>query len=180
MTKKHLDVKPAKGTDPQLGMLTAMLEDGTREWREELGEVPDDAVVWQPFPNGHSIGAILLHIADVEVHWIETVAAGKPRSPEELKLFLSDETDQEAVQWPKPPARPLLYYFELHNGVRQRTLKTLKQFNNPEQISARQRRDGSSWEFTLRWILHHVITHEAYHGGQAVLLSLEYSRRKST
>jgi uncharacterized damage-inducible protein DinB len=178
MSTKRLDVKPAKGTDPQIGMLIAMLEDGTREWREELGNVPDDAVIWQPFPHGHSIGVILLHIADAEAFWIEQVVARRERSAEELKLLLSEEIDQYVPQWPTPPARPLSYYYEIHDRIRERTLKTLKQYDDPEQIFARRRTDGSQWEYTLRWILHHVITHEAYHGGQAVLIHLQYAGRR--
>ena len=41
----------------------------------------------------------------------------------------------------------------------------------PVLFAAMQERPGEV-EFTLRWLLHHVITHEAYHGGQAVLLSI--------
>jgi uncharacterized damage-inducible protein DinB len=178
MNTKRLDVKPVEGMDRQLGLLTAMLEAGTRDWREELGEVPDEAVIWQPFPDGHSIGAIILHIADAEAYWIEEVMARKERSPEELALLLSEETDQYVPRWPTPPAQPLSWYYGIHDRIRERTLKTLKQYDDPERISTRTRRDGSQWEFPLRWILHHVITHEAYHGGQAVLINLQYARRK--
>ncbi len=178
MNTKRLDVKPAKGTDPQIGMLISMLQDGTYAWREELGHVPDEAVICQPYPNGHSIGAIILHIADAEAYWIEQVIARRERSPEELKLLLSEETDQYVPQWPTLPARPLSHYYEIHDRIRERTLKTLKQYDDPEQINTRRRRDGSQWEYTLRYVLHHVITHEAYHGGQAVLISLQYAGRK--
>lgn len=61
-----VDVVPIHGLDLQVGLLLAALEDTTRKWREELGDVPEQNIIWQPFPHGHSIGAILLHMADVE------------------------------------------------------------------------------------------------------------------
>jgi uncharacterized damage-inducible protein DinB len=173
MTKKRVDVKPVAGLDPQVGLLLAMLGDGTREWREELGQVPEDAVVWQPFPQGHSIGALILHLADSESFWIQEVAAGQARTPEEVKALLSEETDQYAINWPIPPKKPLGWYFEQHDRIRKETRRTVRRLADPEHIGRRGER-----EFTLRWVLHHVITHEAYHGGQAVLLALQYAHRE--
>ncbi len=173
MTKKRVDVKPVIGLDPQVGLLLAMLDDGTKEWREELGDVPEEAVVWQPFPHGHNIGALILHIADAESFWFQEVAAGQHRASEELKTLLSEETDQYAINWPTPPKKPLSWYFEQHDRIRKESRRTIRQLASPEHIGRRGER-----EFTLRWVLHHVITHEAYHGGQAVLLALQYANRE--
>jgi uncharacterized damage-inducible protein DinB len=168
---KRYDVPLAEGAKGEVGLLLAMLDDGTREWRGELGEVPDAAVVWQPFPNGHSIGAIILHIADVEAHWLHRVAGGREPAPEEEERLMGDAIDQYAVQWPAPPARPLAWYFEQHDAIRARTRELLCEFDDLDRVTEDPRHPGK-FEFTLRWLLHHVITHEAYHGGQAVLLSL--------
>ncbi|MCI2430864.1 DinB family protein [Candidatus Acetothermia bacterium] len=170
-----LDVKPVAGLDPQVGLLLTMLDDGTKEWREELGEieVPDEAVIWQPFPQGHSIGAVILHIASVEAFWLQGVADGRPLSPEERKILLDDETDQYAIRWPTPPRHPLAWFYEQHDRIRKETHRTIQRLADPEHLGRRGERS-----YTLRWLLHHVITHEAYHGGQAVLLALQYARRK--
>lgn len=45
-----VDVLPVPGAEVQIGLLLAMLDDGANEWREELGAVSDEAVLWQPFP----------------------------------------------------------------------------------------------------------------------------------
>jgi uncharacterized damage-inducible protein DinB len=168
---KRYDVPPVEGLDREVGLLLAMLDDGTREWRGELGDVPDEAVVWQPFRNGHSIGAVILHIAAVEVYWLHHVAGGREQSPEEEERLMGDAVDQYAVRWPAPPACPLAWYFEQHDAVRARTRAIISEINDLERITEDAGHSGKR-EFTLRWLLHHVITHEAYHGGQAVLLSL--------
>jgi len=51
----------------------------------------------------HSIGAIVLHIISVEIFWFERFALDLPTGPEERKIFLLDETDVDAWQWPTPP-----------------------------------------------------------------------------
>jgi uncharacterized damage-inducible protein DinB len=165
------DVTPVAGLDPQLGLLLGMLDDGTREWRRELGEVTDEAVIWQPFPGGHSIDAILLHIANVEAGWLHEVAGSETRTDEERVRLLSKETHKYQVQWPRPPEQPLAWYFEQHDAIRARTHVILRGSESVERVGHRNER-----AFTLRWLLHHVITHEAYHGGQAVLLALMQAR----
>jgi uncharacterized damage-inducible protein DinB len=169
---KLYDVSPVHGKDSQLGLQLAMLDGGTAEWREELGDLPDEAVFWQPIRSGHSIGAIILHIADVEAFWLHEVAVGHSRSEEEIKRLLSQETQQYKADWPIPPAKPLTWYFEQHDEIRRRTHQYLYSLTDSQETRKRQGREN---EYTLRWLLHHVIGHEAYHGGQAVLLSLQWA-----
>lgn len=76
----RIDIVPVSGLNVQVGLLLAALDNTTTEWRQELGDVPDEAVVWQPFPGGHSIGALLLHMADVEAYWLHEIAAGQERT----------------------------------------------------------------------------------------------------
>ena len=172
MTHEAVDIKPIEGMEIQTSLLLAMLDDDTQGWREHIGELSEDALCWQPVPDGHSIGVILLHIADVEAHWLHAVAAGEIRSEEEVRRLLSKETRQSDVQWPSAPRRPLAWYYAQHDEIRTRTLQTIRALNNPEHIGFR-REQG----FTLRWLLYHVLTHEAYHFGQAVLLSLQYAKQ---
>lgn len=163
----RVDLVPVARADIQIGLLLAVLDDVTKEWTEELGEVAEAQIVWQPFPGGHSIGALILHIADVEAYWIQEIGAGQPPSQEELDTLLSEQTDQYAVSWPTPHAKPLDWYLAQQRAVRERTRQTVLRINDPEHVGLRK-----DTEFTLRWLLNHVISHEAYHGGQAVLLSL--------
>jgi uncharacterized damage-inducible protein DinB len=164
---QRVDIAPVAGAEARVGLLLAVLDDATREWREELGEVTEDQIVYQPFPNGHSIGGLILHMADVEAFWLYQVAAGKERAEEELKTLLSEETQQYKVEWPTPPRRPLSWYLAQQDAVRDRTRQTVLALNDLEHTALLDEE-----VFTLRWLLSHVISHEAYHGGQAVLLSL--------
>lgn len=149
------------------------LDDGTREWREELGNVDEDAIVWQPTPGFHSIGALILHIADVEVWWLHVVLGGRPYPEALRKKLLSEDTNQDDVQWPTPPRMPLAEYFAIHDEVRRGTAEVLSQPFDPKGVYENERYRS---RMTNRWILSHTLTHESYHGGQAVLLALMHER----
>lgn len=164
---KLLQLEPLQGLHPTLGILAAALQNETREWRKELADVDEDMIQWQAFANGHSIGALILHIADVEAYWITSVAAGKQRPRGEAKRLLSEATKQYGVDWPIPPREPLAWYLDQHDQVRIRTLEHLKDLDPDKQIPL-----GKTAMATPAWCLAHVLGHENYHGGQAVLLKL--------
>ena len=160
------DVKPLEGYQDPYGLLCAILQDGSREWRGELDpDIGLDAVTWRARPGGQSMGAIMLHIIHVEVAWIERFGLGRTLDPEEDRLLLADEIDVDAGVWPDPPNEPLSWYFELHARLRLRTLEAIKSFPPPETL--KESRHG---QLSMRWVLGHVIEHESYHGGQIVLL----------
>jgi len=175
MPTEHYDVSPLPGLDPQIGLIAAMLQDATRDWREELGEVPDELVTWQPYPGGHSVGAVLLHMIDCEAGWLERIALGRERDPEELATLRPSEPPDEN-SYIVPPSLPYAWYLGQYDKVRARSLQTLAQFRPPEASIKHPRFDAT---FTLRWIASHIVAHEAYHGGQMVLLKELFARAKS-
>ncbi len=166
------DAAPLPGYAEPYGQLLAILQDGTREWREELEETPVEAITWQPFPASHSIGALILHMIECEVFWFETIALGMPENDAEAKVLMSEEIKQYEGTWPTPPAKPLSHYFEMQDRIRARTLESVKRWGPPEGPVKTQ------WgEVSLRWILGHVIEHESYHGGQVVLLKALWEKQ---
>jgi uncharacterized damage-inducible protein DinB len=169
------DAKPLPGYEEPYGLLCAILQDGTNEWRWELDpNLGEDAVVWQAYPGGHSIGGIILHIIAVEVFWFERFALGLPGDPEEGKLLMWEETDVDEWRWHEPHRQPLSWYFELHDRIRARTLESIKEWPPADATKVLDGRPR-----TMRWVLGHVIQHEAYHGGQAVLLSHLWKLKQS-
>jgi uncharacterized damage-inducible protein DinB len=161
---RSYDVSPVEGYDPQVGLLLATLDDSTREWRENLGQPPVEAITWRPAEGFHSIGALILHMIDTEVYWLEEFAAGKKMSDEETRLLMVQEIKQDDVQWPRPHAEPIEWYYDLHDRTRQRVVEAIR------GMPPETRLGGEEFACTLRWTLAHVAEHDAYHGGQAVML----------
>jgi uncharacterized damage-inducible protein DinB len=163
----RIDAEPLPGYPEPYGLLCAILQDGTNEWRWELDQdLSEDAVVWQPYPGMHSIGAIILHIIIVEIFWFERFVLDLPYDQEEMQILMADKIDVDAPHWPDPPRQPLAWYFELHDRIRARTLESIKKWPPADSV-----REHDGRQRTPRWVLGHVIQHESYHGGQAVLLN---------
>ncbi len=168
MEVMRFDLDNPTGYDAEIGLLYSLLEDSTREWREELGEVSDDDVVWQPYPDGPSVASEILHIAEVETWWLETVALGTPENMDEAKELMSAQIRQYEGLWPTIPPTPLSYFLGLHDRVRARISSALRTYSAPKEHMTFH--DGKA-EATQRWMLGHVIQHDSYHGGQAVMLA---------
>lgn len=169
------DVVPVEAPCDEIGQLLGLLEAGTQSMRRALGEVDEATLIWQPYPNGHSIGAILIHVAACEAGWLHLVAA-RQETPMDLEEQLMDgaSIDQYDGIWPTPPRRPLSWYYAQHDEIWQRTLTLILPLLDPTEVRTVIWSPDRSC--TVRWILHHVIEHEAYHLGQAVLLSLMKER----
>ena len=162
----RFDVKPLAGVDAEIGLLQATWQDSTREWRKNLGEVTEEAIVWQPYPNGHSIGAVLLHMISCENYWIVKDILNEPVDQEHPAVKFDRTVDQYNAQWPAPPANPLSWYYEMQDANRAMVFQRISGIGDPALV--RQRPDR--YEFTLRWVMAHLIEHDSYHGGQMVLL----------
>lgn len=171
---QQIGLPSASHPDPEIAVLLSLLANTTNEWREMLGAVPPDLVVRQLQADGHSIGAVLLHIADVEGFWLHEGFSGQVRPPEVVDALLSKETDQANARWPIPPDQPLEWYYARLEEVRAQTLDLARTLRSADQVLMHPARPGKT--YTARWLLGHVVAHEAYHGGQAVLLSLMPAR----
>ncbi len=163
------DVAPLPGYPEPTGLLCAILLDATTEWRGELdGDLGPEATTWRARPGGPSMGAILLHMIIVEVFWLEQFVMDLETTAEDKQLLMWNEIDVDAPHWPDAPAQPLSWYFALHDRYRARILEVIKQWPKLDSLKDRPGEDG---KYSLRWVLGHVIQHEAYHGGQIVMLN---------
>jgi uncharacterized damage-inducible protein DinB len=169
------DVAPDRESHPELGLLMATLQDGTREWRENLGRTSQAAVIWQPYENGPSIGGIILHLIDAENWWLRCIGAGEADDATTPEAIYNRELDQYKAYWPKPPKKPLMWYLELLDDRRAVNLDYIR--NQVESVEVLSR--GKKNSFTYRWILAHLVEHDSYHGGQAVLLHEMYKRLRT-
>jgi len=169
-----LDVAPTPGVNPEMALLFATLEDGTREWMQFMQDVPEEALTWQPTPGGHSIGGLMLHIADVEGLWLEERLLGRARPAELLARLPTESRAVREGRWNVPPAWPLAEYLDLLTTVRERSRAVLGELPPPEHTIPHPR---PGVRVTARWALAHVVHHESYHGGQAVLLRAQWEGR---
>lgn len=168
------DVAPLPGFPEQIGLLAAILQDATSDWRGEIWEeFPPEITTWRPYPGGPSIGGEFLHMIVVELYWLEQFALSREVPEAIWKELMADQIDVDNGLWPEAPAEPLEWYYALQDRYRERTLETLADWPALETLMPMEGRG----DYSLRWVLGHVIQHEAYHGGQIAMLTEMWKRR---
>lgn len=167
------DVAPLPGNCEELGVLAASLVDSTREWKENLGRVSPQAIAWQIFDDGPSIGGLLLHLIDVEAWWLHEFADGDKLTKTMPSTIYQAGLKVSKPYWPLPPKKPLPYYYSLLDEVRAQTLERVaRREDAADPIRA------SAHFISYRWVLSHVIQHDSYTGGQAVLVHEAFKKQR--
>lgn len=157
------------GFATEIGFYLSGMEEVREQLREAVERLSEDQIAHPAIPGAHSIGALVLHIGEAEWYWTQCVVSG------------DKVTDQirSAPYWDvlKDPesfsAKGYSAEFCLNEigKLRELSRATLASFNDAdlERIFSIER-GGETHERSLRWILHHLIDHEAQHKGQILML----------
>jgi uncharacterized damage-inducible protein DinB len=155
------------GLHPDVALLIASLNDSTREWLDNFESIPDERMLWQPFAQGPSIAALMAHLIGAEDRWIRGIVFG-----EDAKEGLDDilaynmALDIDSYVFGEPPFKPFAEYLDQLRVRREAWVQRLIGLT-PKQVF----RSARGNEFSLEWILAHLVQHDAYHGGQIVMLN---------
>jgi len=160
--------------NPEVGLLLSVLQDGTREWTEEFYDAADDLVNFRLVSGGHCFGGILLHIMAAERYWVDEVIFDLPVDLTDPATAYDEVLDQDGCVWPDAPIQTLDWYFELFKKHRARTIELLIQVENPLKIIQQHERA----DYSISWIIGHLIQHDSYHGGQCVMLNEFHKKTK--
>jgi uncharacterized damage-inducible protein DinB len=159
----------------QLDALSAWLTKDTRDLTPE-------ALVWQPAPGLNTIGMLLAHIAIVEVYWTQVGALAMTEFETESALGIGIDDDGMPLAAGGPPAatlmgRDLAFFDDLLARARDYSKQAMARIADAdlEREITRHRPDGTvRGVVNLRWILYHVLEHQAGHHGQVNLLRHQY------
>lgn len=193
MTDLFRDIKTAESfRSPQIGLFVAQLDDQNRRLVEDLKDITPVELEWQSAPGMNTIGMLLAHIAVVEVWWIHigpldaksTEAAAAPL-PGILAIGIKDD-GMPIDPTGRPPqhlaGRDLTFYEDLLRKSRHFTKETTVSLTDQDldRTGSLKRRDGSTGTYTNRWILYHLLEHEAAHYGQIGLIRHQYKDAQKT
>lgn len=159
-------VLPPQFRNAEIALLAAALNDGTREVRGELGEVTPEELAFTPVPGRHSAASVLLHHAQVEAMWICCDLFQESDAPVHEKFSEFAPDWNKGGRWPDIHGISLVEIYRRSDEVRQETLTRLATLEDSKLPTLP---DGE-YSDTARWVVNHLIGHESYHYGQAVLL----------
>jgi uncharacterized damage-inducible protein DinB len=167
VTRKVLQAVP--GLTPEIGFYLSGMDEVREQLRESVAGISIADIGRRAFPGAHSIGALVLHIGESEWFWMQCVIAGHQLTDEDTRVPCWDALkDPERVV-----SRGYSAEFCLHEAaqIREQTRASLATVSDDdlEKIFSFTW-NGITQEQSLRWILHHLIDHEAQHKGQILML----------
>ncbi|MBC8425611.1 DUF664 domain-containing protein [bacterium] len=170
---REIRLNPDPDLHPRLALLLAQMEDVRGDLKTQAERWEDEELDLAVVPGFLSPGELLLHIAEAEAWWLRIVLAGQgegdpPRlSAEALIPFLQDEEGE-----PEAGERPLVDYLAVLDDTRAWTrdhLAGLEAADLAKEFPFTDRK-GQDYRFSMAWILHHLVEHEAHHRGQLALM----------
>jgi len=159
-------IEPAPGFAGELGIWVSSLEDVQRRTLEAVAGLTPEELAWKPPGGGNSIGQLLRHIALVELDWVFTdLSRGEalPKTAPPILLLDGPMAD--------PGLQPLEIFTAVLEYARKETRTRLGRYGRDEIETSRESAGkGARRVFNVRWILLHLLDHEAQHAGQILLL----------
>lgn len=160
---------PHPGLSTGIGYYLSGMEEVRSQLVAAVKTIPDELIGKPAFLGAHSIGALVLHIGEAEWFWMQMVVSGHQLTEEDQKAPYWDILDDvESVQRNGYTTEFCLQEAE---NIRNQTRDILFSYNDKDldRIIHFERKDKPT-EHNLRWILHHLIDHEAQHKGQILML----------
>jgi uncharacterized damage-inducible protein DinB len=157
------EIKPEIGYTPQIGLMVDMLEDLKDRITEITSDLDQAETDYLFDAKANSIGAIIMHLVATEAYFqVETL---------EERIW----TDEEAEFWgvatglgekyrDKLKEKPIKYYLDLWDQVREKTLEGLKTKDDAWFAASIDESMNNHWA----WF--HILEHSANHMGQIALV----------
>jgi uncharacterized damage-inducible protein DinB len=157
------------GLSTGIGYYLAGMEEVRSQLVAAVKDVPDELIGKPAFLGAHSIGGLVLHIGEAEWFWMQMVVSGHQLTDEDKKAPYWDILDD--VDAVARNGYTAAFCLEEVTKIRNQTRDVLFACNDKdlERIITFERHDKPT-EHNLRWILHHLIDHEAQHKGQILML----------
>ena len=167
MTRRTLSSVSGFSTD--IGFCLNGMEEVREQLREAVDGMADEQLSRPAIPGAHSIAALVLHIGEAEWYWMQCVVSGHPVT-NEIRNSPCWDVLKDPVGFSEKNYSAEFCLNEIRK-IRQQTAETLASFNDSQldRVFSFARKDETT-ELTLRWILHHLIDHEAQHKGQILML----------
>lgn len=169
MKLRQHSLSPVEGFSPGVGLALAAMEEVRGQLHRIVEELSDEDLARLAFPGAHSVGALVLHIGEAEWWWINCIVLGHELTDtDRAQAYWDVLVDPDAFAAKNYSAR---FCLETIGRIRGETRAFLAALDDRELENIYgHTHGGRTIEASLRWILHHLVDHEAQHKGQILML----------
>lgn len=162
-------LEPHPGLSREIGLYLSGMEEVRAQVRAAVINLDKQHIGRSAFLGAHPIGALVLHIGEAEWWWMQCIVSGHELNDQDRRApFWDVLEDPEGFIQRDYDAEFCLAQIDLIRN-QTRDLLFAKSDKDLEQLHTLTRK-GVTNEHSLRWILHHLIDHEAQHKGQILML----------
>jgi uncharacterized damage-inducible protein DinB len=160
---------PLAGVSREIGFYLSGWETIRAELREIVADLSDAELAARILPGAHQIGGLILHLGEAESGWIHAIVAEKELDDEAKKFAHWYDTTETDFAEKGYSAKECI---ERIDKIGEMSRAILAKFTDAdlERLFGYERSNGERAEASLRWVLHHLIDHEANHKGQISML----------
>ena len=170
MTIERYALAPAEGLTTGIGFYLSALDETREGLRKMVADLSPAQLAQSVVAGAHPVGVLLLHIGEAESWWIQCNVCGLELTEEEKRAahWCDDLDDAETFA---RRGYTVQYCLDAIDRIRERTRELLASYTDDdlERLFTHQHGERTR-EASLRWVLHHLIEHEAQHAGQISML----------
>ena len=173
MSARKSFLTPVEGYARGVGLCVDAMDEVREQLRAAIQDLPDDLISKPAVPGAHSIGAIVLHIGEAEWWWMHCVIGANQFREEDRPAACWDalikESRGEEFALRGLSAHDCLAAVDEVRSTTTRPVLAALGDEDLERVCTYKWRDTSR-DVGLRWVLHHLVDHEAQHKGQILML----------
>jgi len=156
----------------QIDLMIYMLDDIRKITLAGVRNLTNEQLFQPPVEGEYPIGAYLMHLGECDLGWLKSLSGEE--QPEDLKkrVYYNSWFDSAPEDF-APPSEPIEpeEYINAITEARERERKYISSMTDIElEDMIIRKRDGKEIEIPKKWIIYHLIEHEAHTRGQMFLL----------
>jgi uncharacterized damage-inducible protein DinB len=158
----HQSIVRSSGYSPRIALLLAMTEECRGRTLRLIGDLDPTKIDTPTAWNGNTAGALLYHIAAIELDWLYAEMMVED-FPEEAAEWFPHDVREEGGRLSPVTGEPLERHLARLAWVRDRMREELTTLTDDDLDAVRVSGDMT---VTPEWVFHHLMQHEAEHRGQ--------------
>jgi uncharacterized damage-inducible protein DinB len=165
----------------QITLLKWMLEDIRKVTLNGVSHLTKEQLFTPPIEGEYPIGAYLMHLCEADIGWLQVISGTQVADEIKKRAYYGIWYDVPKEKY-APPKEPLEVnkYLDVMEITRKMFLDFISTIKDSEleDIITRKRGDIER-KYSKKWIIYHIIEHEAHTRGQMFMLIRKAGWKKS-